>query len=97
MKRDALPSPVSHDDEEVTNFSNNPTFESVLNTRLTRRRAMFGGAHATALSVIVAATGRRPNAHTHAYPHTYAEPNAHAYGAELYRRGQRACRYGCSA
>jgi uncharacterized protein len=51
MKRDALPAVVAHDDE-MTNFSNNPTFESVLNARLSRRRALFGGMNATALAVL---------------------------------------------
>jgi secreted PhoX family phosphatase len=52
MKRDALPAVVSHDEDEMTNFSSNPTFESVLNARLSRRRALFGGMNATALAVL---------------------------------------------
>jgi secreted PhoX family phosphatase len=52
MKRDALPMQVPHDDDENNNFSNNPSFDSVLSTRLSRRRALFGGMNATALAVL---------------------------------------------
>ncbi|TJY56613.1 PhoX family phosphatase [Sinimarinibacterium sp. CAU 1509] len=36
-----------HDDEPVTNFSSNPHISDVLNARITRRQAVFGGLSAT--------------------------------------------------
>jgi uncharacterized protein len=57
MKRDALPvlTPTGHDDEDH-NFSLNPTFDSVLAARLSRRRALLGGMQATALAVLGSAS-----------------------------------------
>jgi uncharacterized protein len=55
MKRDALPVVTGHDDED-RNFSANPSFESVLAARLSRRRALFGGMQATALAVLSGTT-----------------------------------------
>jgi uncharacterized protein len=52
MKRDALPSLAVEQEDEITNFSANSTFESVLDARLSRRRALLGGMNATALAVL---------------------------------------------
>ncbi len=45
------------DDDIVSNFSNNPTFDQVLEARLSRRSVLAGGATATAAAVTASLTG----------------------------------------